>query len=65
MATTSTPPSATPQGQLPPKTQAHMPVQSPTSLQVKTQGAAAAAQLQLQQTPQLINVSGLQQQVQV
>uniref|UniRef100_A0A671U9L0 Bromodomain PHD finger transcription factor n=1 Tax=Sparus aurata TaxID=8175 RepID=A0A671U9L0_SPAAU len=38
LATTSTPSSATPQGQLPPQTQAHMPIQSPTSLQVKTQG---------------------------
>lgn len=63
LATTSTPSSATPQGQLPPQTQAHMPIQSPTSLQVKTQGGTA--QLQLQQTPQLISVSGLQQQVQV
>uniref|UniRef100_A0A8C3B4G2 Bromodomain PHD finger transcription factor n=1 Tax=Cyclopterus lumpus TaxID=8103 RepID=A0A8C3B4G2_CYCLU len=63
LATTSTPSSATPQGQLPPQTQAHMPIQSPTSLQVKTQ--AGAAQLQLQQTPQLISMSGLQQQVQV
>ncbi|XP_008294764.1 nucleosome-remodeling factor subunit BPTF isoform X5 [Stegastes partitus] len=60
---TSTPPSATPQGQLPPQTQAHMPIQSPTSLQVKTKGGNT--QLQLQQTPQLISVSGLQQQVQV
>uniref|UniRef100_A0AAQ5WYW4 Bromodomain PHD finger transcription factor n=1 Tax=Amphiprion ocellaris TaxID=80972 RepID=A0AAQ5WYW4_AMPOC len=49
---TSTPPSATPQGQLPPQTQAHMPIQSPTSLQVKTKGGNT--QLQLQQTPQLI-----------
>ncbi|XP_061578241.1 nucleosome-remodeling factor subunit BPTF-like isoform X2 [Cololabis saira] len=63
LANTSTPSSATPQGQLPPQTQAHMPVQSPTSLQVKTQGGAT--QLQLQQTPQLISMSGLQQQVQV
>uniref|UniRef100_A0A673CHH4 Uncharacterized protein n=1 Tax=Sphaeramia orbicularis TaxID=375764 RepID=A0A673CHH4_9TELE len=63
LATTSTPSSATPQGQLPPQTQAHMPIQSPTSLQVKTQGGTT--QLQLQQTPQLISVSGLQQQVQV
>ncbi|XP_029950478.1 nucleosome-remodeling factor subunit BPTF isoform X3 [Salarias fasciatus] len=63
VATTSTPPPTTPQGQLPPQTQAHMPIQSPTSLQVKTQGGAA--QLQLQQTPQLISMSGLQQQVQV
>ena len=61
LATTSSPTSATPQGQLPPQTQAHMPIQSPTSLQVKTQGGA----VQLQQTPQLISVSGLQQQVQV
>uniref|UniRef100_G3Q3M1 Bromodomain PHD finger transcription factor n=1 Tax=Gasterosteus aculeatus TaxID=69293 RepID=G3Q3M1_GASAC len=52
LATTSTPSSATPQGQLPPQTQAHMPIQSPTSLQVKTQGGAA--QLQLQQTPQIL-----------
>ncbi len=63
LATTSTPSSATPQGQLPPQTQAHMPLQSPTSLQVKTQGGTA--QLQLQQTPQIISMSGLQQQVQV
>ncbi|KAG7485284.1 nucleosome-remodeling factor subunit BPTF isoform X1 [Solea senegalensis] len=63
LATTSSPTSATPQGQLPPQTQAHMPIQSPTSLQVKTQGGTA--QLQLQQTPQLISMSGLQQQVQV
>ncbi|KAF3852332.1 hypothetical protein F7725_005687 [Dissostichus mawsoni] len=63
LATTSTPSSATPQGQLPPQTQAHMPIQSPTSLQVKKQGGTA--QLQLQQTPQLISMSGLQQQVQV
>ncbi|KAK1886043.1 Nucleosome-remodeling factor subunit BPTF [Dissostichus eleginoides] len=42
LATTSTPSSATPQGQLPPQTQAHMPIQSPTSLQV-------LAQLQAQQ----------------
>uniref|UniRef100_A0AAQ4NPJ3 Bromodomain PHD finger transcription factor n=1 Tax=Gasterosteus aculeatus aculeatus TaxID=481459 RepID=A0AAQ4NPJ3_GASAC len=63
LATTSTPSSATPQGQLPPQTQAHMPIQSPTSLQVKTQGGAA--QLQLQQTPQILGMSGLQQQVQV
>jgi len=61
LATTSTPSSVTPQGQLPPQTQAHMPIQSPTSLQVKTQGEAA----QLQQTPQVISISGLQQQVQV
>lgn len=59
MTTTNTPSSATPQGQLPPQ----MPIQSPTSLQVKTQGGTT--QLQLQQTSQLINVSGLQQQVQV
>lgn len=63
LATTSAPSSATPQGQLPPQTQPHMPTQSPTSLQVKTQGGTA--QLQLQQTPQLISMSGLQQQVQV
>ncbi|XP_059196627.1 nucleosome-remodeling factor subunit BPTF-like [Centropristis striata] len=63
LATTGTPSSATPQGQLPPQTQAHMPIQSPTSLQVKTQGGTT--QLQLQQTPQLISMSGLQQQVQV
>ncbi|KAM8880253.1 nucleosome-remodeling factor subunit BPTF-like isoform 8-T9 [Spinachia spinachia] len=63
LATTSTPSSATPQGQLPPQTQAHMPIQSPTSLQVKTQGGAT--QLQLQQTPQIIGMSGVQQQVQV
>ncbi|XP_019939674.2 nucleosome-remodeling factor subunit BPTF isoform X3 [Paralichthys olivaceus] len=61
LATTSSPTSATPQGQLPPQTQAHMPIQSPTSLQVKTQGGT----VQLQQSPQLISVSGLQQQVQV
>lgn len=59
LTTTNTPSSATPQGQLPPQ----MPIQSPTSLQVKTQGGTT--QLQLQQTSQLINVSGLQQQVQV
>ncbi|XP_019939673.2 nucleosome-remodeling factor subunit BPTF isoform X2 [Paralichthys olivaceus] len=59
LATTSSPTSATPQGQLPPQTQAHMPIQSPTSLQVKTQGGT----VQLQQSPQLISVSGLQQQV--
>lgn len=44
-----------------------MPTQSPTSLQVKTQGGGAA-QLQLQQqqqSPQLLSVSGLPQQVQV
>ncbi|XP_053712587.1 nucleosome-remodeling factor subunit BPTF-like isoform X1 [Synchiropus splendidus] len=58
---TSTPSSATPQGQLPPQMQAHMPVQSPTSLQVKTSGGT----VQLQQGSQLINMSGLQQQVQV
>ncbi|XP_074486723.1 nucleosome-remodeling factor subunit BPTF-like isoform X2 [Sebastes fasciatus] len=61
LATTSTPSSATPQGQLPPQTHAHMPIQSPTSLHVKTQGGTT--QLQLQQTPQLISMSGLQQQV--
>ena len=61
MAATSTPPSATPQGQLPPQTQPHMPIQSPTPLQVKTQGGRA--QLQIQQSPQLIRVPGLQQQV--
>uniref|UniRef100_A0A665VLW8 Bromodomain PHD finger transcription factor n=1 Tax=Echeneis naucrates TaxID=173247 RepID=A0A665VLW8_ECHNA len=33
LATTSSPTSATPQGQLPPQTPAHMPIQSPTSLQ--------------------------------
>ncbi|MEQ2180887.1 hypothetical protein GOODEAATRI_005912 [Goodea atripinnis] len=63
LSTTSSPSSTTPQGQLPPQTQAHMPVQSPTSMQVKGQGGTP--QLQLQQTPQLISVSGLQQQVQV
>lgn len=63
LATTGAPSSATPQGQLPPQTQAHMPTQSPTSLQVKTQGGAA--QLQLQQSPQLISMSGLPQPVQV
>lgn len=63
LATTGAPSSATPQGQLPPQTQAHMPTQSPTSLQVKTQGGAA--QLQLQQSPQLISMSGLSQPVQV
>lgn len=46
-----------------PQTQAHMSVQSPASVQVKGQGGAP--QLQLQQTPQLISVSGLPQQVQV
>ncbi|XP_034743278.1 nucleosome-remodeling factor subunit BPTF-like isoform X4 [Etheostoma cragini] len=61
LATTSNPSLATPQGQLPPQTQAHMPIQSPTSLQVQTQGGT----VQLQQTPQLISMSGLQQQVQV
>ncbi|XP_077575012.1 nucleosome-remodeling factor subunit BPTF-like isoform X2 [Stigmatopora nigra] len=62
LATTTTPSASTPQGQLPPQTQAHMPIQSPTSLQVTTQGGTA--QLQLQQNPQII-MSGLQQQVQV
>lgn len=67
VATSGAPPAATPQGQLPPQTQAHMPTQSPTSLQVKTQGGGAA-QLQLQQQQQgsqLLSVSGLPQQVQV
>ncbi|XP_055083556.1 nucleosome-remodeling factor subunit BPTF-like isoform X3 [Periophthalmus magnuspinnatus] len=59
LTTASTPSAATPQGQVPPQ----MPIQSPTSLQIKTQGGTT--QLQLQQTSQLINVSGLQQQVQV
>uniref|UniRef100_A0A146Q2T1 Bptf protein n=1 Tax=Fundulus heteroclitus TaxID=8078 RepID=A0A146Q2T1_FUNHE len=63
LSTTSGPSSTTPQAQLPPQTQAHMPVQSPTSMQVK--GPGGTPQLQLQQTPQLISVSGLQQQVQV
>ncbi|XP_051939439.1 nucleosome-remodeling factor subunit BPTF-like isoform X1 [Hippocampus zosterae] len=62
LATTSSSSASTPQGQLPPQTQAHMPIQSPTSLQVTTQGGTA--QLQLQQPPQII-MSGLQQQVQV
>uniref|UniRef100_A0A8C3B3M6 Bromodomain PHD finger transcription factor n=1 Tax=Cyclopterus lumpus TaxID=8103 RepID=A0A8C3B3M6_CYCLU len=44
LATTSTPSSATPQGQLPPQTQAHMPIQSPTSLQVKTQAGVVMKQ---------------------
>ncbi|XP_061684902.1 nucleosome-remodeling factor subunit BPTF-like isoform X2 [Syngnathoides biaculeatus] len=62
LVTTSTPSASTPQAQLPPQTQAHMPIQSPTSLQVATQGGTT--QLQLQQPPQII-MSGLQQQVQV
>lgn len=61
LATTSTPSSVNPQGQLPPPTHAHMPIQSPTSLQVK----GPEGTTQLQQSPQLISVSGLQQQVQV
>lgn len=61
LATASTPSSASPQGQLPPQTQAHMPIQSPTSLQVKAQ--EGTTQLQLQQTSHVISVSGLQQQV--
>ncbi|KAJ3614943.1 hypothetical protein NHX12_018512 [Muraenolepis orangiensis] len=56
-------PLVTPQGQLPPQTQAHMPIQSPTPLQVKTQ--AGRAQVQLQQAPHIISVPGLQQQKQV
>lgn len=65
LATTAAPApaSASPQSQLPHQTQAHMPTQSPTSLQVKTQGGTA--QLKLQQSPQIISMSGLQQQVQV
>lgn len=63
LATTVAPTSASPQSQLPHQTQAHMPTQSPTSLQVKTQGGTA--QLKLQQSPQIISMSGLQQQVQV
>ncbi|XP_026158254.1 nucleosome-remodeling factor subunit BPTF isoform X2 [Mastacembelus armatus] len=59
--TTTSPTTATPQGHLPPQAQAQMPIQSPTSLQVKTQGGAT--QVQLQQTPQLISMPGLQQQV--
>uniref|UniRef100_A0A7N8WTB1 Bromodomain PHD finger transcription factor n=1 Tax=Mastacembelus armatus TaxID=205130 RepID=A0A7N8WTB1_9TELE len=61
--TTTSPTTATPQGHLPPQAQAQMPIQSPTSLQVKTQGGAT--QVQLQQTPQLISMPGLQQQVHV
>uniref|UniRef100_A0A7N8YNE0 Bromodomain PHD finger transcription factor n=1 Tax=Mastacembelus armatus TaxID=205130 RepID=A0A7N8YNE0_9TELE len=38
--TTTSPTTATPQGHLPPQAQAQMPIQSPTSLQVKTQGGA-------------------------
>ncbi|KAG7269984.1 hypothetical protein CRUP_027536 [Coryphaenoides rupestris] len=60
-AAPGTPPLVTPQGQLPPQTQAHMPIQSPTPLQVKTQ--AGRAQVQLQQAPQIISVPGLQQQM--
>ncbi|KAJ8002115.1 hypothetical protein DPEC_G00176460 [Dallia pectoralis] len=68
---TSTPPSATPQGQLPPQTQAHMPIQSPTPLQVKslkpshgTPTGRPQQALQLQASShQLISVPGLQQQV--
>uniref|UniRef100_A0A7N8XV17 Bromodomain PHD finger transcription factor n=1 Tax=Mastacembelus armatus TaxID=205130 RepID=A0A7N8XV17_9TELE len=56
--TTTSPTTATPQGHLPPQAQAQMPIQSPTSLQVKTQGGAT--QVQLQQTPQLISMPGLQ-----
>uniref|UniRef100_A0AAX7UPU4 Bromodomain PHD finger transcription factor n=1 Tax=Astatotilapia calliptera TaxID=8154 RepID=A0AAX7UPU4_ASTCA len=52
LATASTPSSASPQGQLPPQTQAHMPIQSPTSLQVKTQ--EGTTQLQLQQTSHVV-----------
>uniref|UniRef100_A0A8C7ZFR8 Bromodomain PHD finger transcription factor n=1 Tax=Oryzias sinensis TaxID=183150 RepID=A0A8C7ZFR8_9TELE len=52
LATTSTPSSVNPQGQLPPPTHAHRPIQSPTSLQVKAQEGTT----QLQQTPQLISV---------
>uniref|UniRef100_A0A669ESW6 Bromodomain PHD finger transcription factor n=1 Tax=Oreochromis niloticus TaxID=8128 RepID=A0A669ESW6_ORENI len=52
LATASTPASASPQGQLPPQTQAHMPIQSPTSLQVKTQ--EGTTQLQLQQTSHVV-----------
>lgn len=63
LATTAAPASASPQSQLPHQTQAHMPTQSPTPLQVKTQGGTA--QLKLQQSPQIISMSGLQQQVQV
>uniref|UniRef100_A0A4W5MYK1 Bromodomain PHD finger transcription factor n=1 Tax=Hucho hucho TaxID=62062 RepID=A0A4W5MYK1_9TELE len=70
---TSTPPSATPQSQLPSQTQAHMPIQSPTPLQVKslkhtpgTPTGRPQQSLQLQGSPhQLITVPGLQQQVQV
>uniref|UniRef100_A0A3Q3JKA1 Bromodomain PHD finger transcription factor n=1 Tax=Monopterus albus TaxID=43700 RepID=A0A3Q3JKA1_MONAL len=63
LAATTSPTSATPQGHLPPQTHAHMPIQSPASLQVKTPGGTT--QVQLQQTPQLLSMSGLQQQVQV
>uniref|UniRef100_A0A8C6KSG4 Bromodomain PHD finger transcription factor n=1 Tax=Nothobranchius furzeri TaxID=105023 RepID=A0A8C6KSG4_NOTFU len=52
-----------PQGHLPTQTQTHVAIQSPSSLQVKTQGGTA--QLQLQQAPQIISMSGLPQQVQV
>uniref|UniRef100_A0A8C6KRY2 Bromodomain PHD finger transcription factor n=1 Tax=Nothobranchius furzeri TaxID=105023 RepID=A0A8C6KRY2_NOTFU len=41
-----------PQGHLPTQTQTHVAIQSPSSLQVKTQGGTA--QLQLQQAPQII-----------
>uniref|UniRef100_A0A1A8F3K0 Bromodomain PHD finger transcription factor n=1 Tax=Nothobranchius korthausae TaxID=1143690 RepID=A0A1A8F3K0_9TELE len=52
-----------PQGHLPTQTQTHVAIQAPSSLQVKTQGGTA--QLQLQQAPQIISMSGLPQQVQV
>ncbi|CAL8257563.1 unnamed protein product [Arctogadus glacialis] len=58
-AAPGTPPLVTPQGQLPPQTQAHMPIQSPTPLQVKTQAGRAP----LQPAPQVVGVPGLQPQV--
>ncbi|XP_013855113.1 nucleosome-remodeling factor subunit BPTF [Austrofundulus limnaeus] len=61
LSTASSLSSAAPQGQVPTQTQAHMPIQSPTSLQVTAQGGAS--QMQLQQTPQIISMSGIQQQV--
>ena len=58
-AAPGTPPLVTPQGQLPPQTQAHMPIQSPTPLQVKAQAGRAP----LQPAPQVVGVPGLQPQV--
>uniref|UniRef100_A0A8C5F9H7 Bromodomain PHD finger transcription factor n=1 Tax=Gadus morhua TaxID=8049 RepID=A0A8C5F9H7_GADMO len=49
-AAPGTPPLVTPQGQLPPQTQAHMPIQSPTPLQVKAQAGRAP----LQPAPQVV-----------